>query len=121
MAWRLRHLLYACITAPGDGDYVVCKPPLGLYAGVMRFIWNLFDWVAPAVSVSALAALLFGGYGILGAFVLEVALLWVRTLYFLPWDTGMEGLATLIGTGYLAVANLVVFTVYKVGRRLRAP
>jgi hypothetical protein len=67
----------------------------------------MFGLVLLAFCPSLLAGLLFGIRGMLGAFALELALLF--TAFFLVRaDTGMEGLAFLLCLAIVAVENIIV-------------
>lgn len=86
---------------------------------VLSFILDVLGWAMPYLAVSVIAMLLFGGRGIAGAFCIEVVYLWISRIFFMPMDTGLEGLALMIGTGYLLVANLILLGVCWVSRRHR--
>jgi hypothetical protein len=67
----------------------------------------MFGLVLLSFCPSLLAGLLFGIRGVLGAFALEIALLFAA-FFLVRADTGLEGLAFLLCLAIVVVENMIV-------------
>jgi hypothetical protein len=76
-------------------------------------------FITTTCAISAVTALILGGRGLLAAFLIELAVIWISMFYAL-WRnrTGLEFIGAPILTGSLVVVNLVVLLALVLGRRI---